>query len=479
MRKTALALFSLATFVGAAPCAMAQTELTLYRSDDASLYAASDSGHVSSGYAVVHEPRTLDLTAGMQDRTLHGLPLYLDPEAIALDFRGGVARVVSQRLSLGQGASSVLGDLVGQPVDVLGESGNTLASGTLVSSADPLMIRQGDSSLVIHDYAAIRTHAALDPGSRLQLRVDAKQAGKAQADLSYVTGGLGWRASYVGTLQPGSACRLSLQSRASVANRSGSDWHDAALTLVAGEPNFAKPEAPRPMMAMAFRAKSADASMPQQSALGDYRSYRLPSPVNLPDGSVSLVPLYANRTLDCERTAVFEHGGSFQPGRPMIDPGFNPGGSDTIVSTLAFKAFDSLPAGYLRVLTDDSRGVAQFIGEGRIDDTPKGGNVSLELGHAFDLRGTRERTAFKVDKDGRTMDEAFRITLSNAGESARVVTVREHPNRWQQWSLASSSIKPSNRSNDTLEFKVNVPAGGKATLDYAVHYTWTADQQPQ
>ena len=78
------------------------------------------------------------------------------------------------------------------------------------------------------------------------------------------------------------------------------------------------------------------------------------------------------------------------------------------------------------------------------------------------------------------MDEAFRISLSNAGDSARTVTVREHPDalaRSGRW--LSSSSKPSQQTPDTLEFRVEVPANGKATLDYAVRYSWTADEQPQ
>lgn len=479
MRTSALALLSLTALVGTAANATEPAQLTLYRSDDAALFSATDGGHVQAGYAVIHEPRSLVLKAGLQDTSLGGLPLYLDPEAIALGFDGDVAHIVSQRLQLGQSATAVLGNLLGQHVDVLGASGNSLASGTLVSAGDPLLIRQGDATVVLHDYAAVRASGHVDDGARLHLRVNATRAGTAQAQLSYVTGGLGWRASYVGTLLPGGRCQLQLQSRASVANRSGSNWHDAALTLIAGEPQFGKPSAPRPMMAMALRSKTASAPMPQQSELGDYRSYRLPSPVDLPDGSVSLLPLYAPRTIDCERTELYENGSSYQPPRPMIDPNFNPGSNDTLASTLAFKAFDSFPAGYLRILMKDAHSVSQFIGEGRIEDTPKHGEVTLSLGNAFDLRGTRERTQFKVDKAGRTLDEAFRITLTNAGSSDRTVTVREHPNRWQQWTLASSSIKPASQGSDTLTFKVNVPASGKATLDYAVHYSWTADEQPQ
>jgi hypothetical protein len=201
--------------------------------------------------------------------------------------------------------------------------------------------------------------------------------------------------------------------------------------------------------------------------------------VELPDGSISQVPLYAARTLGCERTALYENGGEWMPPQPMLNDAFNTDSNTSITSTLRFNAFDSLPAGFLRVLTADRNGVPQFIGEGRINDTPKGTDASITLGTAFDLRGKRERNSFHVDKAGRTMDEAFRITLTNAGDTARTVTVREHPNRWRQWTLISSTVKPSKQTTDTLEFKLDVPANGKTVLDYGVRYTWTADDQPQ
>ena len=40
-----------------------------------------------------------------------------------------------------------------------------------------------------------------------------------------------------------------------------------------------------------------------------------------------------------------------------------------------------------------------------------------------------------------------------------------------------SSSKPSRQTPDTLEFEVEVPPGGKATLDYAVRYSWTSAEE--
>ena len=481
LHRSALALACM-TLLAGTPSAHAAdgTELTLYRSDSAALYASNGDGNVDDGHAVVREQRTLTLTAGIHDVVLGDLPNFLDPEALALSFPGRDAKVISQRLLLAQGQNAALTGLVGHTIDVLGDNGQSLASGTLLRAGDGLLVRdQNGNTTLVRNFAAVHTAGSDFPtGSSLSLRVDAARAGQTRAVLSYPTSGLGWRAAYVATLQPDATCRMQFESRASIANRSGRDWHDTRLTLIAGEPNFAKESAPRPMMMRAMAATSADAA-PQQSTLADYRSYSLPAAVDLPDGSVSQVPLYATRNVDCVRTALFESGNSWQPPRPMVNRDFNQDGGNAIISTLKLQAFDSLPAGYLRVLTADKNGTAQFIGEGRINDTPKGSDATITLGTAFDLRAERTRTSFNVDQAGRTLNEAFRINLSNASDHARTVTVREHPSRWRQWALVSSSNKPSQQTPDTLEFRVEVPANGKASLDYAVRYSWTADDNPQ
>lgn len=461
-------------------CAADGTSITLYRSDSPALYASNGGNNGDDGYAVVREQRSVMLQSGMHDLVLGDLPDHLDAEAMALGFPGGEAKVISQRLLLGQGTNAALTGLTGSSISVLGDNGQPLANGTLLRAGDDgLVVRGSNGTTLIRQYAAVNTPGGDFPtGSSLRLRVDASRSGQANAVLSYPTSGIGWRAAYVATLQPGNACSMQFESRASIANRSGRDWNGANLTLIAGEPNFAKASAPRPMMVMA-KLVAAPNAMPEQASMADYRSYTLPAPVDLPDGSISQVPLYAPRTLGCERTALFENGGNWMPPQPMLNVDFNSDGNNTIISTLRFTAFDSLPAGYLRVLSADRNGVPQFIGEGRIDDTPKGSDAMITLGTAFDLRGQRERSSFHVDKNGRTMDEAFRITLTNAGDTARTVTVREHPNRWRQWTVISSSVKPSKQTTDTLEFRVDVPANGKAVLDYGVRYTWTADEQPQ
>jgi hypothetical protein len=247
------------------------------------------------------------------------------------------------------------------------------------------------------------------------------------------------------------------------------------LKLIAGSPNFASQGGPRPRMMMkAMSAQAAPDALPDQAALGDYRSYAIDGALDLPDGSVTQVPLYAGRDVACERRWVYEIGSAWFAQKPVLEENAmdNPGGP--ISSQLKFAAAENLPAGTLRVLTRGRDGNTELLGENRIADTAKGRDVNVELGIAFDLAATRERTAFSVDRAAHEMNEGFRVTLSNSGEVARTVTVREHPNRWRGWSVLSSSEKPDRQTPDVIEFRVPVPAGGRAVLDYAIRYTWTA-----
>jgi len=474
-------------FLAATPAAFAAdgVNLTIYRAEGAELFGVQANGPVQDGYAVVHEKRDIALTGGTQDIVLGGFPYFLDTEALSLRF-SGKARVASQRLTSAAGGNATLAAMVGKQVTVIGSTGQSITTGTLLRAGDGLQLRNGTGdTVVVRDFAAVASQGNFpDTGATLTVRVADGSAGNDAASLDYPTQGLGWRASYIGTLAAGGACRMSFQARASVANRSGRDWTDARVKLVAGSPNMEKPvayaAAPAPMMRKAgMVAMSAPSLDMSQQTLGDYRTYTLPGTVTLPDGSISQVPLYTTRDVACERESTYELPGTgFQSGQPMINRAFSLGESQEVTSKLRFDAFDTLPAGYLRVLTVDRDGNAELLGETRMADTPKGEKANVVLGNAIDLRGKNELTTFNVDQAAHRMDEGRRITLSNGGDEVKTVTVIAHPYRWTHWKLASSSAKPSKQTPDTLEFRVDVPANGKATLDYAVTYEWTAADAP-
>jgi hypothetical protein len=466
--RTALAMTVLVTAAATA----ADPALTIYRADSDALFE-NGSSPLADGHAIVHEQRTLQLLGGKQTVVIDGLPAMLDTEAVAIDL-GAAGHVLAQRV-LSAGDGGALAAHRGEHVQIFNDDGKSIADGVLVAfDGANLGVRGSDGRI-----SYVREFTRIDfpegsglPGSTLQLVIDGKP-GAAASTLTYPASGLGWRAAYSALLQGGD-CMLRLDALASIANRSGRDFPAAKLKLIAGSPNFAKSGGgPRPM-AMKTMAMAAPApeEMPQQSSLGDYRSYTIDGSLDLPDASVTQVPLYASRDVACERRWLFENGGAWFPQKPMTAPEGWQTGNGPVQSQLKFVTTENLPSGNLRVLTRDKDGRTELLGENRIGDIAKGRDVDVNLGIAFDLAATRERTAFSIDKAAHEMNEGFRIALTNSGEVARTVTVREHPNRWRGWSLLSSSQKPDKQTPDMLEFRVAVPAGGKAMLDYVVRYVW-------
>lgn len=472
------------------PAALAadHASLTIYHAGNDALFSGGSQGTIDAGHALIHETRTLDLAAGSHEVRIGGLPATVDPEAIAVAFGDGSAVAVhGRRVVLADAtASGALDGAIGSEVSVL--TGNLPVAvggggfnGVLLGASDGgLLVRTADGKVhFIHEYTSVTLPPdSVAGGSSLLLDVHARTAGTRTARLTYGTSGIGWRAAYTATLADGRDCRMQFDPEASIANRSGTDYRAATIRLIAGQPNLGH-RVPMFRVANAPMAMAAAQPMPQQSTLGDYRSFTLPGTVNLASGTVTLAPLYPSREIACQREYLVDDGGASFPSRPRTsDSGARDYQDRPIATTLAFTAPEALPAGTLRAWTTGDDGVPALLGEGGIGDTPKGQRVAVQLGQSFDLRASRERTAFDVDARAGRLDEAFRITLHNGGATQRTVTVREHPDRWRAWTLTSSSRKPTRQTTQLVEFQVPVPAHGEAVLDYAVRYTWTpADMQ--
>jgi hypothetical protein len=471
----------------APPAAFAaeHVDLTIYHANGDALFSGSSQGTLNDGHALVHEQRKLDVRTGSQELRIGGLPATLDPEAIAVTFGSGpVVSVLGQRVMLANAsASGALDGAIGSHVYVSSgistDAGGGGFNGILLgASVNGVLIRTPDGKVhLVHQYASVTLPAdAVSGGSSLLLDVEAKAAGNRDTRLTYTTSGLGWRAAYTADLSSGDACRMRFKPEASIANRSSRDYDRATIKLIAGQPNLGNRSMTLQSIVMKGPAPmAAAAAMPRQAGLGDYRSFTLPGVVNLPNGTVTLTPLYPAHDIVCQREYVIEDGRPGYPPKPNTnDYGAQNYRDRPIASTLAFAAPKALPAGTLRAWMTDHDGTPALLGEGAVVDTPKGQHVSVQLGQSFDLRASRERTAFHVAIKAHMMSESYKLLLINGGDAARTVTVREHPDRWREWHVTSSSIKPSKQTPQLLEFKVPVPADGRTTLEYTVQYHWTA-----
>jgi hypothetical protein len=131
-----------------------------------------------------------------------------------------------------------------------------------------------------------------------------------------------------------------------------------------------------------------------------------------------------------------------------------------------------LPAGRLRFYRQDTDGHLEFTGENEIKHTPRDETIRAFTGSAFDIKGERRRTDYRIDMGQRWLDEAFEIKLRNHKKEPVVVRVVEHLYRGTTWEITAKSDTYLKTDSQTIEFRVQVPPDSEKTVTYRAHYNW-------
>lgn len=304
----------------------------------------------------------------------------------------------------------------------------------------------------------------------LVMSLENTAASAQEVELSYLTAGLAWKADYVVELNA-TDDKLDISGWVTLTNTSGASYRNARLQLVAGDVNQAPPElAPRGravMMAASTMAKSSN-DMAEES-LFEYHLYTLARPTTIAENQTKQVALLSATGVPVRKELLLKGNDYYYQGQA--------GDLGQKLKLGVFVEFDNkesarlgmpLPKGVIRVYKKDAAGNAQFIGEDRVDHTPKGEKVRLKLGDAFDVTADKKQTDFKklsgTGKYNAVYESAYEIVLKNAKKEAVVVTVQEPmPGDWQ---MVSASQPHTKGAANTAVWVVPVPAEGKAVLTY-------------
>jgi hypothetical protein len=120
----------------------------------------------------------------------------------------------------------------------------------------------------------------------------------------------------------------------------------------------------------------------------------------------------------------------------------------------------------------DSAGRQQLVAEAASQHTAAGQDLRLTAGTAFDLTAERVQTEYVTQREARRTiaTVAYRVTISNAKDSAATVDVLEE--RRGEWQVTESSVPAEKLSAFQTRFRVQVPASGQAVLTYRLRVVW-------
>ena len=305
----------------------------------------------------------------------------------------------------------------------------------------------------------------------LLMSLENSGARKQQIEASYLAGNLSWNADYVLTVGREDKA-ADLDGWVTLANNSGTAFHNAHLQLVAGELNRL-PQAGRMevMDAAESRPMAKAAAQFQQENFSEYHLYTLGRKTSVEDKETKQISLLQGSGVPTEKIFVV-NGQNFYYHNPQ-NPGFPQ--KDPVMVYYKFKNEEKaglgmpLPAGNVRVYQKDSRGGVLFAGEDHIEHTPKDEYVIVHIGNAFDVVSERKQTDYKR-VDTHTWEMEFEITLRNHKDAPVVVEVNEPIGG--DWEMVSSTYKHKKTAAFAAQFEVPVAKNGTAVLKYRIRARW-------
>ncbi len=478
-RVCALALWGgvLSAIVGAGGPALAEErpqgpEVTVYNGD----------------LGLVKAWRELDLRTGVQDVTIDDIPALIDATTVRLrsllpdaelrlveqNFRYDLAdRETLLRRYLGAGITLERTSRVGRTVardDV-----------TLLASRGGMVVDR-DGTIVLDPPGTARL-GSLPEGVRvkptLAWTLESTKAGRVPCEISYLTGGLTWRADYFAVLGADES-HIDLDGTVTVTNTSGASYRDALLKVVAGDVARVR-EAPRVQRGWGGgQSEAEDTGGFSEESLFEYHLYALGRPTTLADRETKQIALLSARGVPVRKRYVFRTVEGAMLSESMGSSGWGLGGGlgglwarrgaslPVAVQAVLRNSSTSnlgmpLPRGVVRVAKADADGSLQFVGGDRIDRTARDEEVALTVGHAFDLVGdcTMLERAGLAPGCG-----SFRLTLRNHKDTdVEIAAIHRVSGDWRLTKTTHPYVQKDSR---TIDFTVQVPAHGTSVVRFTI-----------
>jgi hypothetical protein len=295
-------------------------------------------------------------------------------------------------------------------------------------------------------------------------------AARHRVEASYLAGKLAWSADYVLTVGRDDRS-ADVNGWVTLSNNSGTAFRNAKLQLVAGDLNRVREVMNKAMRMEADMARAAAAPPMAQESFSDYHLYTLGRKTTINNNQTKQVSMLEGTGVPIRKRYVvsgqqFYYRNAAHPGSPL---------KDVVQVFYQFKNEEKgglgmpMPSGTVRVYQEDSKGAVQFVGEDRIDHTPKDETLNLKIGNAFDVICERKQTDFEKISSG-VHEVAYEITLRNHKAVPIAVEVNEPVGG--TWRMLQSSHQYVKSEAWAASFNVPVAANSEAVLTYRVRVTY-------
>lgn len=475
-----------------------------------SLYAQQASQSLTiynQDFAVVRQDIPLDLKSGESQVNVNEITMHLEPDSVILRDPSGKhpVTVLEQNYRADPVSQfSLLSLYEGKTID-FEHPDHTIVKGRVVRSGYvPPDYFHGNRQSLAQEEPIIEVGGQLRfglPGTpifpdltaetilkpRLEWLVATDRPGKFPAELSYVTGGMGWQADY-NIVAPEKGDLVDIVGWVTMDNHSGRTFENARIKLMAGDVNKIQlgQEYDR---AYKFALAASDAGMVgppvTEKAFDEYHLYTLERSTTLRDRETKQVEFIHAAGVATKQVYVYDgvkidqnrfNGWNWENIRNDHSYGTesNPKiwAMREFVNSQANHLGMPLPKGRVRFYRRNDDGQVEFTGENTIDHTPRDETIRIYTGNSFDLSGERRRTTYAIDMGKSMATETFEIKVRNHKKEPVEVRVVEHLYRGKNWEITTKSDEYQKKDSQTVEFPITVMPDGEKVITYTAHYTW-------
>ncbi len=317
---------------------------------------------------------------------------------------------------------------------------------------------------------------------QLEWLVDNTKSGSHKIEISYIASQISWLANYVALLNKDDT-KLDLTGWVTISNNTGTTFKDAGLKLVAGDINIIQEDIGRGRYALDMMMTKTAESQFKQTELFEYKLYTLKRKTDINSNETKQIELISAKNVTSRKVFIYDgladqwrawYRNYSYRNQSSFGQQSNPDVGVFVILKNEEKAGLGipLPKGKVRVYKKDEDGKEQFIGEDRIDHTPKDEEIRLYLGNAFDLIGERAQVDFKTLASGKVVEETIRIKVRNHKNETVEVLIYEHPWRWSEWEIIKSDSPWEKIDQSTIKFPVKIAKDQEKIVTYTIRYSW-------
>ena len=290
-----------------------------------------------------------------------------------------------------------------------------------------------------------------------------------RVEASYLASKLAWNADYVLTVSRDDKA-ADLDGWVTLTNGSGTSFPNAKLQLVAGDLNRVR-QALEKRMEFADAAARAPAPQMAEEAFGEYHLYTLERRTTINNSETKQVSMLTGTGVPTLKRYVVDgqhyyYRNAHRPGSAL---------KDLVQVFYQFRNDQKsglgmpMPAGTIRVYQADSKDGVHFVGEDRINHTPKDETINVKIGNAFDVVCERKQTDFRKIS-ANVYEFEYEIRLRN--HKATPVSVEVNEPIGGTWDMLQSSHEWQKTDAWAAQFMVPVASGGEAKLRYRIRVTY-------